>query len=71
MQLKAQGQLVEAQTFARRAVDLFAALFKRAITSDLRMFATGEALAHLNCLIGRGRARRRTTPDGVWLYEVA
>jgi len=54
----------------RRVVDLFAVLFRRAITSDLRMFATGEALAHLNCLIGRGRARRRTTPEGVWLYEV-
>jgi hypothetical protein len=50
-------------------VDLFAALFKRAITSDLRMFATGEALAHLNCLIGRARARRRTNERGVWLYE--
>ena len=32
---------------------------------------TGEVLAHLNCLIGRGRARRRTTAEGVWLYEPA
>jgi hypothetical protein len=34
------------------------------------MFATGEALAHLNCLIGRGRVRRRTNAEGVWLYEL-
>ena len=55
----------------RRVVDLFAVLFPRAVGSDLLMFATGEALAHLNCLIGRGRAWRRTTPEGVWLYEAA
>ena len=53
----------------RRVVDLFTVLFPRVVGSDLLMFATGEALAHLNCLIGRGRARRRTTPEGVWLYE--
>lgn len=54
-----------------RAVDLFPTLFKRVITSELQTFATGEALAHLNCLMGRGRARRRTTEEGVWLYSRA
>jgi len=53
----------------RRVVDLFAALFPRPVGSQLLMFATGEALAHLNCLMGRGRARRRITPEGLWLYE--
>jgi glyoxylase-like metal-dependent hydrolase (beta-lactamase superfamily II) len=52
-----------------RAVDLFPALFPRNITASLLGFATGEALAHLNCLIHRGRASRRTTADGTWLYE--
>ncbi len=51
------------------AVDLFPALFPRNISGDLLGFATGEALAHLNCLIQRGRARRTTTAAGVWLYE--
>lgn len=53
----------------RRAVDLFGALFRRAINSDLRMFATGEALAHLNCLVGRGRAIRRLNEQGISVYE--
>ncbi len=53
----------------RRAVDLFSTLFPRSVGSDLLGFATGESLAHLNCLMSRGRARRRTTADGVWLYE--
>ena len=53
----------------RRAVDLFPALFPRNISGDLLGFATGEALAHLNCLIYRGRARRMTTAEGIWLYE--
>jgi hypothetical protein len=51
------------------AVDLFPALFPRNISGDLLGFATGEALAHLKCLIQRGRARRTTTAAGVWLYE--
>ena len=53
----------------QRAVDLFVALFGRPIEGDLLGMATGESLAHLNCLVGRGRARRRTTAEGVWLYE--
>jgi hypothetical protein len=31
--------------------------------------ATGESLAHLNCLIGRGQIRREMGPDGVNLYR--
>jgi glyoxylase-like metal-dependent hydrolase (beta-lactamase superfamily II) len=52
-----------------RAVDFFPALFPRTVGRELLGFATGESLAHLHCLIGRGRARRRTTPEGLWLYE--
>ncbi|MGE3866890.1 MAG: MBL fold metallo-hydrolase, partial [Hyphomonadaceae bacterium] len=53
----------------RRAVDLFGALFARAIDSDLLSMATGETLAHLNCMVGRGRARRTLGADGVALYD--
>jgi glyoxylase-like metal-dependent hydrolase (beta-lactamase superfamily II) len=55
----------------RRAVDLFGALFPGVVTSKVLGFATGESLAHLNCLIARGRARRRLAPDGIWLFEAA
>lgn len=53
----------------KRAVDLFGALFARKIGSDLIGMATGEAIAHLNCLVGRGLARRVTSADGVARYE--
>ena len=55
----------------RRVVDLFGALFAREIGSDLLGLATGETLAHLNCLIGRGRAVRQRQADGTDLYGAA
>ncbi|MBL8201988.1 MAG: MBL fold metallo-hydrolase [Chromatiales bacterium] len=57
------------QSGPQRVVDLFGALFPGAVTSELLGFATGESLAHLNCLIARRRARRRLTTDGIWLFE--
>jgi glyoxylase-like metal-dependent hydrolase (beta-lactamase superfamily II) len=55
----------------RRAVDVFGVLFKRAISADLLGMATGEALAHLNCLVHRGLAVRETGPDGVNWFRAA
>ncbi|MBN8280743.1 MAG: MBL fold metallo-hydrolase [Gammaproteobacteria bacterium] len=55
----------------QRAVDVFGALFPGAVSKEVLGFATGEAIAHLNCLRARGLARRRASPDGVWLYEKA
>jgi glyoxylase-like metal-dependent hydrolase (beta-lactamase superfamily II) len=55
----------------RRAVDLFGALFARKIGADLIGMATGESIAHLNCLISRGLARRETGEDGVVRYVAA
>ncbi|MBS0366305.1 MAG: MBL fold metallo-hydrolase [Proteobacteria bacterium] len=52
----------------RRAVDLFSVLFRRAVGHDMLMMATGESLAHLNCLIGRDLAARRTDAQGVHWY---
>lgn len=52
----------------KRAIDLFGALFARKIGADLVGMATGESIAHLNCLIGRGLARRETGEDGVARY---
>jgi glyoxylase-like metal-dependent hydrolase (beta-lactamase superfamily II) len=52
-------------------LELFPVLFPRLVTRDQLGFATGESLAHLNCLIGRGRAQRRTDASGIWVYEAA
>ncbi|MBK8838294.1 MAG: MBL fold metallo-hydrolase [Hyphomonadaceae bacterium] len=38
----------------KRAIELFTALFARAIEKDVLGMATGETIAHLNCLKGRG-----------------
>lgn len=53
----------------RRVPDVFGALFARAIEPSDTIPATGEALAHLNCLIKRGRARRSVDANGVFVYE--
>lgn len=49
----------------RRAVDAFGALFARPVGDGLLGMATGESLAHLNHLLGRGRASRTLDDDGV------
>lgn len=53
----------------KRAVDCFGALFARSIGPELLGMATGEALAHLNCLMARGRIVREVQPDGVHTYH--
>lgn len=53
----------------RRAVDVFPALYRREITDDNLMFATGEAIAHLNYLLADGRIEAETRPDGVTWYR--
>ena len=55
----------------KRAVDVFGVLFKRKINDGVLGMATGESLAHLNCLMHRGRARRERDPAGVdWFSAV-
>lgn len=54
----------------RRVVDIFPAIFGRKIGPDLIGLATGEGLAHLNCLIHRGEVRRESGPDGADLYHI-
>lgn len=54
----------------RRAIDVFVPLFKRQIEPG-RVFAlaTGESLAHLNYLVGRGETTRREDANGVNWYQ--
>jgi glyoxylase-like metal-dependent hydrolase (beta-lactamase superfamily II) len=53
----------------KRVVDCFSPLFKRPIGPDVLGMATGEALAHLNCLIERGKAVRSETASGIWEFS--
>jgi glyoxylase-like metal-dependent hydrolase (beta-lactamase superfamily II) len=55
----------------RRAIDLFAVLFRRPIGTGMLSMATGESLAHLNCLIGRGQAAREIDASGIAWYRRA
>ena len=74
------SQLIEAhnrdlrQLFAyldrpRRAVDCFPPLFSREIDQSSMGLATGETLAHLNCLLGRRRITRERDAQGVDWYR--
>ena len=53
----------------RRAVDCFPPLFSREIDQDSLGLATGETMAHLNCLLGRRRITRRRDARGVDWYQ--
>jgi glyoxylase-like metal-dependent hydrolase (beta-lactamase superfamily II) len=53
----------------KRAVDCFPALFSREIDAGSLGLATGETLAHLNCLLGRRRIARARDEDGVDWYQ--
>ena len=53
----------------KRAVDVFPAVFGRKIGDDLISMATGEALAHINCLIARGEVSARQDENGVTWYS--
>ncbi|HYM27284.1 MAG TPA: MBL fold metallo-hydrolase [Steroidobacteraceae bacterium] len=55
----------------QRAVDTFGLLFRRTVGPDLLSMATGESIAHLNCLMARGRAVSHSDPGGVVWYRQA
>jgi len=55
----------------KRAVDVFPALFRARITGSNYIMATGESLAHLNCLMARGDVTRERGADGVDRYARA
>jgi len=53
----------------KRAIDVFGALFARPIGPDLIGMATGESLAHINCLLHRGQIVRESDAEGVIWYR--
>jgi hypothetical protein len=50
---------------------VFHVLFKRQINDQVLSMATGESLAHLNCLLRRGEAVRERDATGVDWYQAA
>ena len=53
----------------KRAVDVFALLFRRRVGVEMLSMATGESVAHLNCLMARGLVVRERDADGVAWYR--
>jgi glyoxylase-like metal-dependent hydrolase (beta-lactamase superfamily II) len=53
----------------QRAVDVFPALFKSKITSSNLIWATGEAIAHLNYLMYEGEMEINRIEDDVLWYQ--
>jgi len=64
----ALGRVLDRLDEPKRVVDLFPAMFSRPIDADVLGMATGETIAHLNCLIGRGQAVREFDGD-IALYR--
>ncbi|HNC70483.1 MAG TPA: MBL fold metallo-hydrolase, partial [Pseudomonadales bacterium] len=60
--------LFDALAEPRRAVDCARVMFRRELTNEILVMATGETLAHLNCLVGRRMVRRERDADGVDWY---
>ena len=52
-----------------RTVDAFPALYRARISNDNLMFATGEAVAHLNYLLAEDQISAERDADGVTWYR--
>jgi glyoxylase-like metal-dependent hydrolase (beta-lactamase superfamily II) len=62
-------KLVALCTGPKRAIDVFPALFRSRITSGNYGMATGESIAHLNCLIARSAVERTRDAAGIDWYR--
>jgi glyoxylase-like metal-dependent hydrolase (beta-lactamase superfamily II) len=63
------AKLLEMCATPKRAVDVFPALFRTKITTGNYGMATGESLAHLNCLIARKKLTRTRDAEGIDWYK--
>jgi glyoxylase-like metal-dependent hydrolase (beta-lactamase superfamily II) len=59
------AELEEACDAPRSAADVIGTLFRRNLDTHQTFFAMGEALAHLNLLVARGRLARSVGEDGI------
>jgi len=53
----------------KRAIDVFPILFRAKIDRNNLLMATGESLAHLNCLVARGEMNVTMDDNGVNYYQ--
>ncbi len=65
------ARLREDLTEPKRVIDVFHTLFRRKIDDAILGLATGEAVAHLNCLMARGQAVRIRDENGVDWYRAS
>jgi len=65
------GRLREALMQPQRAIDIFGVMFRRRVSPGVLTLATGEAIAHLNCLIRRGQIARDFDAQGIAWYRAA
>ncbi|MFZ0553052.1 MAG: MBL fold metallo-hydrolase [Steroidobacteraceae bacterium] len=64
-------RLIDILRDPKRAIDVFGVMFRRPIDIKLLPLATGESLAHLNCLIHRGLVKREDDARGVsWFRAI-
>jgi glyoxylase-like metal-dependent hydrolase (beta-lactamase superfamily II) len=62
-------RVIQALAERKTASDIFSLLFRRRVSGEVLAMATGESVAHLNCLIHRGQAVREMDDSGVAWYR--
>jgi len=62
-------RLLEAIAEPKTATDVFGLLFRRPVSGSNLLMATGESVAHLNCLVGRGLATVEADEQGARRYR--
>ncbi len=62
------AEIAELCTTPRTAAQVADAVFRPDLDTHQKVFALGEAVAHLNHLVGRGAITRATGPSGTLLY---
>ena len=62
-------RLLDHLSTPQTAADCFLPLFKRQIDGPEFGMALVESVAHLNCLLARGKVTRHLSPDGAWLWQ--
>ena len=62
-------RLLEALAEPKKATDVFSLPYRRPVTRDVLLMATGESLANLNCLVGRGLATVEVDDTGTRWYR--
>jgi glyoxylase-like metal-dependent hydrolase (beta-lactamase superfamily II) len=62
-------RLLDALSRPQTACDVFGLLFRRPVSGGLLQMATGESVAHLNCLMRRGQVTCQRDDAGVNWYQ--